>query len=66
MVFDLLGQNLEDLLNQCNRRFTLKSVLMIADQMIQRIEFLHSKHFLHRDIKPGTISFDCLVNCGII
>lgn len=25
---------------------------MIADQMIQRIEFIHAKNFLHRDIKP--------------
>ena len=25
---------------------------MLADQMLQRIEFIHSRHFLHRDIKP--------------
>ncbi len=25
---------------------------MLADQMIQRIEYVHSKNFLHRDIKP--------------
>ncbi|KAH6839540.1 casein kinase I isoform delta [Chaetomium sp. MPI-CAGE-AT-0009] len=52
LVIDALGPSLEDLLNYCGRKFSLKTILLIADQAISRIQQIHSKGFLHRDIKP--------------
>jgi len=52
LVYDLLGPSLEDLFNYCGRKFSLKTILLVADQAITRIEYIHSKGFLHRDIKP--------------
>lgn len=53
LVMDLLGSSLEELFNLCSCRFTMKTVLMLVNQMLRRIEHLHESHYIHNDIKPG-------------
>ncbi|OXA38975.1 casein kinase I isoform X2 [Folsomia candida] len=52
LVMDLLGPSLSDLFELCEKRFCVKTVLLLADQMIAILQYIHSKGIVHRDIKP--------------
>ena len=53
LVIDNLGPSLEQLLKYCNGVFTLKTVLLLADQILDRIEWVHSKGLVYNNIDPG-------------
>ena len=55
MVMQRLGKSLEQKFAQCDRTFSIRTICMIADQMLIRIEHVHSVGLLHRDIKPDNI-----------
>jgi casein kinase I homolog HRR25 len=55
MVMDALGPDMAKLLDFCGGKFSLKTVLLIADQLIHRIQHIHTKGVVHRDLKPDNI-----------
>ena len=56
LVMELLGKSLELLFQENECKFSLKTVCMLADQMITRLEYIHKKYILHRDIKPDNFT----------
>jgi len=53
MVLDLLGPSLDKLFYVCGRKFSLETMSMLGEQLVSILEALHSKGYVHHDIKPA-------------
>ena len=62
LVMELLGKSLEKLFEEKGSKLSLKTVCMLGIQMISRLEYIHNKHILHRDIKPDNFIIGIDIN----
>ena len=53
LIMELLGKSIEKLFSENEKCFTYKTIFQIGYQMIERIQYVHYKGYIHRDIKPG-------------
>ena len=55
IAIDLLGPSLWDLFHLCGKKFSLKTTLMIFYQLLDRVQHMHVRNYIHRDLKPDNI-----------
>ncbi|CAG9319795.1 unnamed protein product [Blepharisma stoltei] len=52
LAMELLGESIRSKFARFNKTFSLKTVLLVSEEMLERIRTLHEYHYIHRDIKP--------------
>lgn len=58
LITSQLGKSLQNLFYDCNLNFSLKTLLMITDQLLERLEFLYHSGIVHGRISPEHILID--------
>ncbi|XP_040448949.1 casein kinase I-like [Falco naumanni] len=54
-VTEPFGPSLEDPFGVCSRKLSLETVLLLAGETTGRIEYVHWKNLIQRDVKPGNL-----------
>mmetsp|Transcript_3411 Transcript_3411/g.6898 ORF Transcript_3411/g.6898 Transcript_3411/m.6898 type:complete len:357 (+) Transcript_3411:42-1112(+) len=57
LVMEVLGMSLGDRLRTCGGHFSLSTAVLVADQALRGLEYLHSRCIVHRDIRPENFLF---------
>ena len=57
IVESLLGPSLDKLFKYCGRKFPLKTVCLIGKEIVTRLQNMHEKGILHRDLKPNNLTW---------
>ena len=51
LIQELLGKSIDKIFFEKKRKFSMKDCCMIGIQILDRLEYIHSKSIIHRDIK---------------
>ena len=63
MVMPLLGDTLSSFKQSfLEKKMHLVTILYFGQQMVQRLQYIHEKGFIHRDVKPDNFLFDLPIN----
>lgn len=52
IIMNLMGPSLEDMFNACDRKFPVKLVLTLGEELVTRMQHIHAKGVIHCDVKP--------------
>eukprot|EP00347_Sterkiella_histriomuscorum_P007864 403347267 len=66
MIIDILGPSLEEMLQYCEKKFSLKTTCMLMIQLIKRFSRIHVHNFIHRDIKPENFVLGLANKSGLV
>ena len=52
LIEELLGKSLLEIFKEYNYNFSIQDICLISIQLLDRLEWIHSKTLIHRDLKP--------------